>query len=764
MPLRPPNWTQIGGSGTPVSPSGGSLLPGFPSILDVRAIDTTDGGGNQQKQVTVLFLPPNPVGTFQSIEVWLDAPDTSGQLPIADGTQAADGNVAAAIGTFQPALIGDYTFDPNNLQIVFTVDAPAEDELARVYLTPGSKGANIVPVQHGKPGETPSFQFILRAAQPISAGREFAPLLLNPALAPTPAGWDANPNITVADSGDQFWEVSVQWRWPTMDQNIATLGGVNFVLDDGITQKYLGNIDYNTGISSFTLMHQTVRPGTISYRLWLISYSSGAKNNNLVSGVTPFVDFIVSRTTGPAGVEYTQLVVSDGVNPFVTAVTVAGADGSNLLHVTANWAVPTVTAADGSIIPDPTFGGAEIVALKPDGKYYSIAQGRLSPIANDVSNPATSQSWKFYLRSIDINNRRNTLEDAGPHTTPAVTITVGSNSGQLDLSKVMTGTFASGQFTVVSGAFTVTALSAGIVNTGILQVGGGGSKVSQLKIFDTLSSLIGWIGDDTGVSGFVGAWFKQIRIGGTSPSAANIIADTGGNTSFSLANGTIVINIDATNHIKVTDVSISPNQYIQLTGQTIQLSAPGVIPSAQITSQQLVFLDASGNTIARLYNASPGSGGILNLYDSSNTLRATLSSGFLQLFLVTGTAYCTIDNSIGKISLQNGYQIGGFDVLTANGVFATAGGLQLNVTKVSGAYTIAATDFGIHADATLGGFTIKLPASPSFGMLFRLVRLDGTGNVVVIDGNGHNIDGSATVNLLRFNHYFAQWDGTQWGV
>ncbi len=203
----------------------------------------------------------------------------------------------------------------------------------------------------------------------------------------------------------------------------------------------------------------------------------------------------------------------------MTAVPVSGADGTSLLRVTGYWTPPS----------DPQFGGAEIVAKKPDGNYYKVAAGRISPIEADISQPASVQSWRFYVRSIDINGRRNSISDT---VTPYIDISVGNANGQLNLGKALTSSFSS-EFKVESGAFRINQLSANSVLTGILQVGGGGGKVSIMKVFDTLGSLIGWVGDDTGSSGYVGAWFKQLRIGGASPASAKITADASGNLTIS---------------------------------------------------------------------------------------------------------------------------------------------------------------------------------------------------------------------------------------
>jgi hypothetical protein len=269
--------------------------------------------------------------------------------------------------------------------------------------------------------------------------------------------------------------------------------------------------------------------------------------------VTPSVAFSITRNSGTSGLEYCAAVTSDGVHALVTVAAVSGADGTSLLRVTGYFAAPS----------DPAFGGAEIVALKPDGSYYVIQAGRLTPITNDVSQPASVESWTFYLRSIDINGRRNTIVGG---VTPSIVLSVGNASGVLNLTKAASSSFSS-EFQISSGAFRVNQLSAATIVTGNLQVGGGGSKVPQLKIFDTFSSLIGFIGDDTGGTGYVGAWFKQARVGGTSPSTAPLQADTSGNLSIAIT-GTTTVYIDGTNFVKVSSSVGS----VQLAGNDINIT------------------------------------------------------------------------------------------------------------------------------------------------------------------------------------------------
>lgn len=586
----------IGGTGSGVG-TVAIAPPGQPTISRVDVIDITpDADGNQRKKIALLYAPPDPLGTFTGVWCYLDAPDTSGALTVADGTAPADGTSPEG-GTFKPTSEGFFPYDPASPQISFISKAPAAIEFWRVYLVPGSDRIASKPIQHGQPGESASHQFVCLPPAGPGDGREFAPLVRDVVLTDITdeaiLGWTSNPQYEAGESGDQLFQTAVSWAWPEDDQNFSALAGVNIVLDDGTTQTYIGNVA-KTQAPLWLSQQFPLKNGTINYRVFLESYDTSGNRNSQVDGVTPFVDFSTTRNLGAAGVEYCAKVLADGVHPFATAAPIAGADGTSLLRITGYWANPS----------DPQFGGAELVVKKPDGNFYTVKSGRISPIENDISQPATVQTWRFYMRSIDINGRRNSISDVA---TPWVDISVGNPNGQLNLAKVSAGTF-SNEFQVVGGVFKINALSAGTVITGQLQVGGGGNKVSQFKVFDTLNSLIGWIGDDTGVSGFVGGWFKQLRIGGASPSAAPIVANSSGVVSVS---GSIVVGaVASANSVPASGITTpgtitvsstlafagSGNLLITSTGGVVIQSAGGL--SIGSSSPYAIFMDTSGGIFA----------------------------------------------------------------------------------------------------------------------------------------------------------------------
>ncbi len=598
-----------GGGSTTINNGGGSPnAPGNVTILAVTAIDVTNDAGDAEKQVTVSYAPPAPLGTFTGVRGFDDEPDSSVGLHITDGSVPADGNTPAT-GTFKPRDVGWQSYDPNNPSFVFRAPAVTSNQWNRVYLVSGSQNDVLTPIAYGQPGASPSYQYLMTPAATIGAGREAAPLMQNVGLAPTPNGWSSNPVYVTDAYGVQTWDVALQWTWPTNDQNFAQLGGFDLVLDDGAQQKFLGSVSVDLNRTSGILtQHLPVLAGTNAYKIYFVSYDTNGTTNTILAGVTPYVQVTIQRQTGTAGAEYAPLIT----DVSWTVATATGADGTVFLTVQVSGTAPA----------DPTYGGWRLRALRPgDTTPITLASGRLLPGYWQGQNPASVQSWTFYLTSLDTSNNENTITASTPQTT----VNVGSGSGLLNLGKASSSSFST-EFQIVGGLFKINALSAGTIVTGQLQVGGGGSKVSQIKIFDTLNSLIGWIGDDTGSSGKVGAWFKQVFIGGSSPTSAAITADSGGNVAISLAAGALTVNIDTTNYFKVTQVGAQTN-FSQVGPNLIRTDAGGGVRYAQLSSSGTASgVDLSGTwsigsavfSMTALPSSNPGAGSKRFWYDPTD--------------------------------------------------------------------------------------------------------------------------------------------------
>ena len=90
------------------------------------------------------------------------------------------------------------------------------------------------------------------------------------------------------------------------------------------------------------------------------------------------------------------------------------------------------------------------------------------------------------------------------------------------------------------------------------------------------------------------------------------------------------------------------------------------------------------------------------------------------------------------------------------------------VTQITTGYTVLAADHNalLECDTTGGNFTVLLPASGALfnGFQIRVMKSDGSGNNITVDGNGADtINGAATRSVS--SQYVVQtfmWSGTEW--
>ncbi len=636
------NWKTIGGVGPGVTGVTGLAAPQAVSGVFAEWIAATPRtrSGNPQVFVTVSLTVPSPIGTFTGVECFLDHPDSSGGLSIADGTQAADGTHPANNPNFAPTDIGYFPYKSGGTTMTFSFlfAAPKVDEYWRVYIVSESQYAKLQPIQFGLSGATPSYQILVTNAggsQPTGAGsasgREFAPNVAQSSLSLTGAlrGWTGNPNYEVKASGDQYWEFNAVWSWPVGDENYPSLGGVQVILDDGVGQTQYATVytpasgtgrgrALSAATGSFRPHFVPVPAQPTIYRVWFVSFDTSGNQNTIVPGVTPSLAFTVQRQNGSAGSEYcanVTLATVPGTSSVGVDVELAtGADGTAWLRIRTNWVPPT----------DLQWGNVEVDLLRPStvGAPPAICKATLPPTETYIQCPVSVESWTFYIRSADVNNRSNTIV---PGVTPSVVVSVGSTAGLLNLGKVNISTISS-QFSVVGGVTTITNLNANLIITGNLQVGGGSGMPGLMKIFDHVGGFVGFAGDDTLGSGYVGIWGKQLRAGGSSPSTAQLQCDTAGNLTFS---GALSAGISISAPV-ITGGSLN--------GATMTLNSNGIVTKVDNSSL------AGGYAGLQVYNYSSGTHpavvrpGMFRITDntSSGNLRVDLygeaSDSYLDLY------------------------------------------------------------------------------------------------------------------------------------
>ena len=104
----------------------------------------------------------------------------------------------------------------------------------------------------------------------------------------------------------------------------------------------------------------------------------------------------------------------------------------------------------------------------------------------------------------------------------------------------------------------------------------------------------------------------------------------------------------------------------------------------------------------------------------------------------------------------------------ADGVLKTIDQASISTTSPirteAGDYTVTISDGTILVDATSGDVTVTLPA-PSVGKKLIVKKVDTSGNAVVMNGNGVNIDGVPTrTNTVPYKAFVLQSDGANWFI
>jgi len=72
---------------------------------------------------------------------------------------------------------------------------------------------------------------------------------------------------------------------------------------------------------------------------------------------------------------------------------------------------------------------------------------------------------------------------------------------------------------------------------------------------------------------------------------------------------------------------------------------------------------------------------------------------------------------------------------------------RTDVQEITGTAEAGSNTFHVDVDATGGVVTVDLPTSPISNRIYSIAKADNSGNAVTVDGNGKNINGSATISL-----------------
>lgn len=532
--------------------------PTAPDPVTVGTITYRYSPGKKELILTVPYTAPSPIGVFEGVHAYIEYPDQSADASLElNGTTALNGTFIAG-GEWEPIDIGDFTYTAGEPAVITGLGPPSAQVNIRVYLTSYSSDVHVALTRNGLAGATPSAVVTVDPPGPDkpSSGIEYADLITDYAVS----------KVVKVVGGVSTTYVYVTYTAPDDAKFSGIYHHVQYYTAEGDLTDNVGVIWDGSGSGPSNIF---VTPPTQSARTFALSYSNwdGQQThedqvNNYVYGVTPESTLALGNTVGSVGTEY-----ADDVTDLAVTVEQKVEGGQMKTYVYTSFTPPA----------DPRWYGVYVrVTYQLDNGDFTTNQGVIQdPSGSDTSNifatPNLLQTATIEARSYSVIEGTDSVNTAGPSTTA----TIGIATGSLDFTKAIEGSFDSAefqvslvggvpkwnmksvdftkashfssQFEVSTGAFRVKEISADLVVTGRLQVGGPG-MISQMKVFDTVGNLIGWVGDDSGVSGYVGAWFKRILIGGTSPASAKIIADANGNIflngfliSSSILTGTLII-------------------------------------------------------------------------------------------------------------------------------------------------------------------------------------------------------------------------------
>lgn len=272
---------------------------------------------------------------------------------------------------------------------------------------------------------------------------------------------------------------------------------------------------------------------------------------------------------------------------------------------------------------------------------------------------------------------------AGKIGADAVTaVTVAANAitaGKIAALAVTAGTIAANAVTateiaanaIVAGKIAANAVAAAQIAAGAItsdklysveiMVGGGGGKPGQFSIYNASGGQSGWIGTN---SGYSGAWFPTISIGGTSYPNGPLKADNSGN---------VTINMPFSSSTSYTILMSQTTYDATYTSAGVRVCSGGS-PNAGSDTAWLVSrgLVVYGNS----YNGSPGGG--YYVVTANRRPDPNGNAGEVLVYGPNASTFIQLDGSSANVRALS-YSVG--STPGVDGTFTTANGKTVTVNK-----------------------------------------------------------------------------------
>lgn len=188
------------------------------------------------------------------------------------------------------------------------------------------------------------------------------------------------------------------------------------------------------------------------FRLYALSMDYAGRTNSYRAGVTPIVDVTVSRSSGGAGKEWTDVVTS--VSPETNDFTGQGLSISNciallldsglLQYIVSGTYFDPVDPATGTTRAD--FGGVKILRLNASDPTKSIEVADVGKSIQKFRSdfqPSGAGSLTFIFLSYDTSGRMNQYQLG---TTPTFTAVTPAQTNTLNLARALTGSLTAAPF------------------------------------------------------------------------------------------------------------------------------------------------------------------------------------------------------------------------------------------------------------------------------------------------------------------------------
>jgi hypothetical protein len=265
-------------------------------------------------------------------------------------------------------------------------------------------------------------------------------------------------------------------------------------------------------------------------------------------------------------------------------------------------------------------------------------------------------------------------------------------------------------------------------------------------------------------------WFAKDVNG----SVMNIFSKgTGAYRVYSHSDNTIRLEREAVAVIVASNVTITDTNWHHLAitknGATVELYIDGVDRTGSITDSTMVNTGDElrlGLTVSATNRPWDGELDEMAIYDSALTGAQILAHYNEGNGGVTVTPRITFDSGdyfeYNRGSNYFSWVIGSTEIARF-----TSSGLLLATVAKSSAYTVAASDVLVIADASGGAFTITLPTAVGIdGKVYRVKKIDSSSNTVTVDADGsETIDGGTTATIAtQYEAITIVSDGTEWWV